>query len=218
MIVDQDALWLAGTNCYVVALNGGGPAVVVDAPPDLEGVVGLLRKHDLAATALLLTHGHIDHTGSSGGLARSTGAAVYLHRDDDFLCLDPMSQMRSLFGGMPPEAGDLAPPETLERFTDGSMLELAGLSVEVRHTPGHTPGHCCFYLESEGLLLSGDQLFAGSVGRTDFPYGNHDQLMASMEAKVLTLPDDTEVLPGHGPRTTLAAERRTNPFLAELLQ
>ena len=218
MIVDQEELWVAGTNCYVMALEKGGPAVVVDAPPDLEGVVGLLRKHDLAVSALLLTHGHVDHTGSSGGLSRSTGAAVFMHGDDDFLGLDPMAQMTALFGGVPPDVGDLAPPEKMERLIDGLILELAGVSLEVRHTPGHTPGHCCFYLESDGLLFSGDQLFAGSIGRTDFPYGDHGQLMRSMETKVLTLPEDTEVLPGHGPRTTLAAERRTNPFLAELPQ
>ena len=92
-------------------------------------------------------------------------------------------------------------------------MHLAGLDLEVRHTPGHTPGHCCFYLAGEGILFSGDQLFRGSVGRTDLPGGNWDDLLSSMNSQVLTLPDEVRVLPGHGPETTIGAERRHNPFL-----
>ena len=103
-------------------------------------------------------------------------------------------------------------------LADEQQVDIAGMTFEVIHTPGHTPGHCCFYLRSEGLLFSGDQLFAGSIGRTDLPGGDYQTLMDSMRDKVLVLPDDTAVLPGHGPTTTLARERLVNPFLAELVQ
>jgi glyoxylase-like metal-dependent hydrolase (beta-lactamase superfamily II) len=160
---------------------------------------------------LLLTHGHIDHTGGSGELTQGTGATVYVHPDDDFLTLHPLEQLRAMFGMIPP--GEYDVPEKFESLADGDRLVVAGLTIEVRHTPGHTPGHCCFYVEEQETLFSGDQLFAGSIGRTDFPYGSHQALMASMAEKVMVLHDDTRVLPGHGPETTIGRERRTNPFL-----
>ncbi len=214
LIVDSAELWAALTNCYVVAAERGGPAVVVDAPPDVPAVRGLLAKHDLTPVALLVTHGHVDHVGGAGGIVRSTGVAAYLHPDDDWLALDPGAQLRALFGMDPPD--DFAPPDRFEALVDGDTLELAGLSLAVLHTPGHTPGHCCFHLASEGLLFSGDQLFAGSIGRTDLPGGDYPTLMRSMADKVVPLAPETDVLPGHGPATTLAREVRTNPFLQEL--
>lgn len=217
MLIDHAALWLAATNCYAVAAGPGEPAVLIDAPPDVDAVVALLARHDLVPVALLITHGHVDHTGGTGAAVRRTGAAAYLHPDDDWLAQEPASQLRALFGAVPGGAGDFAPPERFEELKDGQVLELAGLSIEVRHTPGHTPGHCCFYLPEEATLFSGDQLFAGSIGRTDLPGGDYELLMRSMEAQVLPLPNDTDVLPGHGPATTLAQERRSNPFLQELL-
>jgi glyoxylase-like metal-dependent hydrolase (beta-lactamase superfamily II) len=116
-----------------------------------------------------------------------------------------------MFGMTPPGVYDV--PEKFEALGDEDRIRLAGLEFEVRHTPGHTPGHCCFYLETEATLFSGDQLFAGSVGRTDFVYGSYSDLMTSMTEKVLSLPDDTRVLPGHGPETTIGRERTGNPFL-----
>jgi glyoxylase-like metal-dependent hydrolase (beta-lactamase superfamily II) len=103
-------------------------------------------------------------------------------------------------------------PEKLDPLGDGDVVEVAGLNFEVRHTPGHTPGHCCFYLEAEETLFAGDQLFAGSIGRTDLPGGSYDALMSSMRESVMTLDDDVRVLPGHGPETTIGRERATNPF------
>lgn len=117
----------------------------------------------------------------------------------------------------PDDAAALAPPAKYETLADGQVLELAGMSFEVLHTPGHTPGHCCFHLADQGLLFSGDQLFAGSIGRTDLPGGDYATLMRSMAEKVLVLDDSTEVLPGHGPTTTLARERLVNPWVQELL-
>jgi len=214
MLIDSRSLWAAQTNCYVVAPEPGGPAVVIDVPPDPDGLIALLRQHDLAPTALLLTHGHVDHSGGAGAAHRRLGTAAYVHPDDDFLTLDPESQLRMLFGAVP--AGDFAPPATFEPLADGQILTLAGVELEVRHTPGHTPGHCCFLVASEGVLFSGDQLFAGSIGRTDLPGGSYDRLIQSMVDQVLPLDDDVIVYPGHGPATTLAQERRFNPFLRGL--
>ncbi len=208
-------LWLAQTNCYVVAAERGGLAAVVDAPPDPAGVAALLATYDLVPAALLVTHGHIDHVGAAGALARSTGVTAYLHPDDDWLVAEPEVQLRALFGMVPD--GEWAPPERFDPLADGQVLEVGGLAFEALHTPGHTPGHCCFQLAEHGILFSGDQLFAGSIGRTDLPGGDYDTLMRSMADKVLPLPADTRVLPGHGPETTLARERATNPFLRELI-
>jgi glyoxylase-like metal-dependent hydrolase (beta-lactamase superfamily II) len=211
-LIDRESLWLAETNTYVMATEAGRPAIIVDAPPDPAAVVNLLEKHNLIAAALLVTHGHIDHIGGAGGVVSSTGVTAYLHPDDDWLAQDPMTQVRLLFGASTP--GEFARPEAYTDLADGQVLEIGDLSVEVLHTPGHTPGHCCFRVGD--LLFSGDQLFAGSIGRTDLPGGDYETLMESMRTKVMTLPDETEVLPGHGPATTLARERRSNPFLQDL--
>jgi glyoxylase-like metal-dependent hydrolase (beta-lactamase superfamily II) len=215
MIIESRSLWVAATNCYVVGAEPGGPAVVIDAPPDVDAIVALLRTADLVPTALLVTHGHVDHVGGAGAFARKSGVTAYLHPDDDWLAQAPDVQLRALFG-MTPE-GDFAPPERFDPLADATVIAAAGLEFEALHTPGHTPGHCCFHLPDEGILFSGDQLFAGSIGRTDLPGGDYATLMRSMADKILVLPDDTEVLPGHGPATTLARERRVNPFLQELL-
>lgn len=211
MLITSEALWLAQTNCYLIASGEGSMAVAVDAPPDPDAITRLAKAHDLTVVALLLTHGHVDHAGGAGAVNRATAASVYVHRDDDFLTLDPTAQMKSLFGMVPP--GDFAPPEEITDLHHGQHLHLAGIDFEVRHTPGHTPGHCCFLIENEGVLMSGDQLFRGSVGRTDLPGGSWKDLISSMNEQVLTLPDEVRVLPGHGPETTIGFERRSNPFL-----
>jgi glyoxylase-like metal-dependent hydrolase (beta-lactamase superfamily II) len=189
-------------------------AVVVDAPPDVEAVLELLKPNGLTPVALLLTHGHADHAAGAGTFARRTQAVVYSHPSDDFLTLNPTRQLMGLFGFIPP--GDWEPPATRTDLADGEVLSLAGVDFEVRHTPGHTPGHCCFLVEDDATLFSGDQLFAGSVGRTDLPGGDWDTLLDSMKRRVLDLDDGVRVLPGHGPETTIGRERRTNPFLRDL--
>ncbi len=214
MLIDSEALWLAQTNCYVVAPEPGGPAVVIDAPPDPDGVGALIRKHDLIPVALLLSHAHIDHVGGAGAVSRGTQMSAYLHPDDVWLAEAPEGQLRALFGMVP--EGDFAPPEQYVDLVDRQVLELGGMTLEVIHTPGHTPGHCCFLLDSEQILFSGDQLFAGSVGRTDLPGGDTEELFRSMKDRILPLDDAVEVLPGHGPATTIGRERRANPFLQGL--
>ena len=217
LIVDSVPLWMAETNCYVIAPERGGLGVIIDAPPDLSGIEALLRKHDVTPVAVLVTHGHIDHAGG-GAIAAGYDISAHLHPDDEFLALDPVAQLRMLFGSAPP-MNELGGSDTTFAFpTDytplhhGDQLDLAGLSFEVMHTPGHTPGHCCFHVASEGLLFSGDQLFAGSIGRTDLPGGSLEALARSMADQVMRLDDTVEVLPGHGPATTIGRERLANPF------
>lgn len=209
-MIEGRSLWVAATNTWVAAAEKGGMAVIVDAPPDPAAVGELVRDLDVTPVALLLTHGHVDHAGGAGAVSESFSVSAYVHPDDDFLTLDPESQLRMLFGSVPP--GEYRPPAEFVALEDGQRLRLADLTIDVLHTPGHTPGHCCFLIEDHGILFSGDQLFAGSIGRTDLPGGDTAELMESMRRRVMPLRDDTRVLPGHGPETTIGRERRTNPF------
>lgn len=214
MLIEHRSLWLAATNTYLVALASDGPAFLVDAPPEPSEIGALLRRYRLALTGILLTHGHVDHTGGAGVLSDGGRISAYLHPDDDWLALAPEEQLLALWGSIPP--GDFTPPERFVALKDGQRLNLAGVAIDVVHTPGHTPGHCCFLLSEKGVLFSGDQLFAGGIGRTDLPGGDPARLMESMRGKVLTLDDEIRVLPGHGPATTIGQERSSNPFLRGL--
>jgi glyoxylase-like metal-dependent hydrolase (beta-lactamase superfamily II) len=218
-----------GTNVYVVAPAAGEQCIVVD--PGMEVVPGLerlLEEHRLTPVAVLLTHGHLDHTFSVVPVAGARGIPAYIHPDDRELLADPMKglsrESEQLFGGRLEwqEPDDVAP------LVDGGVLEIAGLEVTVDHAPGHTPGSIMFRLPGapdavSGLdvapsqtVISGDVLFAGSIGRTDLPGGSHDQMLTSLRQKVLPLPDDLLVLPGHGGATTIGRERASNPFLTAL--
>jgi hydroxyacylglutathione hydrolase len=191
-------------NCWIV--DGGERAIVVD--PGDEGD-RLIEALSLPVEAILLTHTHFDHVGAVAQLARHTGAPVYCPRIEVPILKDINSYLFPGYG--PYEPYD--PEETLE---GGEKLSLAGLDIDVIFTPGHSPGHVSFSIPEHKLLLSGDVLFEGSIGRPDLPGGDYATLMASIANLLDTLPDDTRVLTGHGPDTTLGHERATNPFLLEL--
>ena len=201
-------------NCYVVAPARGAECVIVDPGQDAQqGIDELLLRYRLKPIAVLLTHGHIDHMWSVAPVCGAKGIPAYIHPDDRELLADPAKGLslavgQQLFGGI-----TFTEPDDVRELADGSALSLAELDFTVRHTPGHTPGSVTF--GSEDGLFTGDLLFAGSIGRTDLPGGDHQAMLRSL-ARTLTLPDDTLVLPGHGPQTTIGAERRTNPFLTGL--
>ena len=218
--VDVLTLGLWQSNCYLLGDLERGSAVVVD--PGQDGgppVRRLLAERGVTAEAILLTHGHLDHVWAVPELAEALDVPVLLHPDDRWLWEDPAAGLGLDAALLRRELGlDWDPPtERLEALADGQRLAFAGIPLEVRHTPGHTPGSSVFLLADGGqdapLLLSGDLLFAGSVGRTDLPRGSATTQRASLERHVLTLEDRTRVAPGHGPETTIGAERTANSFL-----
>jgi hydroxyacylglutathione hydrolase len=209
------------TNCWLAATGPGSEALVVDPGQDaLPGIAELCARHRLKPVAALLTHGHLDHLWTVAPLAGAHGIPAFVHPADRHLLTDPLA-------GFAPEALEafgwlrLQEPDDVRELADGQVLELAGLKLTVDHTPGHTPGHVAFRLPAEGSepprLLAGDLVFAGSIGRTDLPGGSMREMLASLASRFLTLPDETVVLPGHGPETTVGRERAYNPFLADVI-
>jgi hydroxyacylglutathione hydrolase len=218
-----------GTNCYVAATGPGSECVVVDPGKDAaEGVAQVVREHRLKPVAVLVTHGHVDHMWCVAPVAGTYDATAWIHPSDRHLLTDPVA-------GLSPESAGMllgaeygwAEPDDVQELGDGQDLELAGLRFVVDHTPGHTEGSVTFrtpYAPSNPgandvseVMFSGDLLFAGSIGRTDLPGGDHPTMLRSLTSKVLTLPDDVVVLPGHGEQTSIGRERATNPFLLDLL-
>lgn len=208
-------------NCYVIGGERGGDALVVDPGEDAsERLTSVLAEHRMRPVAVLLTHGHLDHIASAAEVADAAGIPAYLHGDDDYMLDDPLAALspgaRTMLAGM-----DLTGlrPDAVLTLTDVGELRLAGLTLQIDHTPGHTGGGVVYRIAAAGdgdrpeVLLTGDTLFAGSVGRTDLPGGSEEQLMASIATHLLTRGDEAVVLPGHGPTSTIGDERRSNPFL-----
>lgn len=209
-----------GTNCYVLATAPGEECVVVD--PGMRGtreLDDLLAEHKLAPVAVLLTHGHLDHTFSVTPVCQARDIPAYLHPGDDDMLVDPArglsADLTEMFGGK----FEWAEPSDVRELTDGEPISIAGLELVVDHAPGHTRGSVLFRLPEGAeapVCLSGDVLFAGSIGRTDLPGGDSETMFASLRDRILPLPDETVVLPGHGPATTIGRERASNPFLRQV--
>jgi glyoxylase-like metal-dependent hydrolase (beta-lactamase superfamily II) len=209
-------------NCYLIAAGEGEPCVIVDPGQDAEEPIAeALRKHRLAPVAVLLTHGHFDHVYAVTPVCDGNDIPAWIHPADREMLTDPLkgisAQGAEFFGGRL----EMREPAEVRELADGTVLDLAGLEFTVDHTPGHTQGSVTFRGElDEGgrLLFAGDTLFAGSIGRTDLPGGNPQTMLETLRTKVLTLDDETVVLPGHGPSTTIGRERVSNPFLLELAE
>ena len=213
-----------GTNCYVAATGPGSECVVIDPGKDAaEGVDQLVREHRLKPVAVLVTHGHVDHMWCVAPVAGTYDATAWIHPGDRHLLSDPMAGLsressQMLLGG----DYQWAEPDDVRELSDLQRLELAGLTFVVDHTPGHTEGSVTFRSPYDSqdiseVMFSGDLLFAGSIGRTDLPGGDHATMLRSLATKVLPLADDIVVLPGHGEQTSIGRERATNPFLQDLV-
>jgi hydroxyacylglutathione hydrolase len=208
------------TNCYVIAPAPGQACVVVDPGQDaVEPLERVLAEHRLTPVAVLLTHGHFDHTFSVAPVCDGHDVPAFIHPEDRAMLADPMKGLSrealAFFGGRL----ELREPREVRPLDDGAALELAGLALRVDHTPGHTRGSVVFSTateEGDEVILAGDTLFAGSIGRTDLPGGDTATLLRSVRDKLLTRDDAAHVLPGHGPTTTIGRERASNPFLQEL--
>jgi hydroxyacylglutathione hydrolase len=194
-------------NCSIVADEASREAMVIDPGDDVAGILALIQKHKLQVKQIVITHAHIDHVGGAMKLRAATGAPILLNQND--YALLKMLDMQAAWVGM-------RSPGKVE--IDRSIGELdkihAGpLVANVMHTPGHTEGSICLYFPAEKKLIAGDTLFAGSIGRTDLPGGSFEKIISSLHEKLLSLPDETVVVPGHGPFTTIGEERESNPFL-----
>jgi len=213
-----------GTNCYVVAPGPGEQCVIVDPGIGvLDQLDEVIAEHRLFPAAVLLTHGHLDHTFSVAPVCGARGITAYVHPADVEMLANPTLGMASSLDEMLGGRFSYTEPDDVAVLTDGAALTLAGLEITVDHAPGHTGGSVLFRLPGAGsswdadqVCLSGDVLFAGSIGRTDLPGGNPATMLTSLREKILPLADDTVVLPGHGPVTTIGRERASNPFLREL--
>ena len=204
MIIEMYPAGMFQTNCYIVGDEGTREGIVIDPGADAQGILNLVKRHNLDVKYIILTHGHGDHIGAVVKLKAETGAKILMNRGDKYLTdggtieLIPIMRNIELF-------------EADEYIGDGDIISVGGLSFEVIETPGHTPGGIS--LKAENSVFTGDTLFQGSVGRSDFPGGSHDMLINSIKSKLMVLADDTRVYPGHGMGTTIGRERKYNPFL-----
>jgi glyoxylase-like metal-dependent hydrolase (beta-lactamase superfamily II) len=194
------------TNCYIVWDKGSGDAIIIDPGGNSDDIIGFITDNKLKPSAIVNTHGHADHIGANLILHNEYGCPILIHEADAYYLTDPDANLSGLIGIMEPLS-----PAANTLLVEGDAVVVGNTIFKVIHTPGHTPGGIC--LLHDQTLFSGDTLFAGSVGRSDFPGGSHEQLIDSIKRKLLILPDSTVVYSGHGPVTTIGEERINNPWL-----
>jgi glyoxylase-like metal-dependent hydrolase (beta-lactamase superfamily II) len=194
-------------NCSIIGDEQTREAMVIDPGDNIEQIMAIVGKHGLTVKQIVVTHAHIDHVGGAMKLKARTGAPILLNQNDQAL-LKMLPMQAAWIGASQPDAVEIDQP-----VRDTDVIAVGQLSATVLHTPGHTEGSICLYFAPQQTLVAGDTLFAGSIGRTDLPGGNFDQIMRSLHDRVLALPDETTVVPGHGPLTTIGEERQSNPFL-----
>jgi glyoxylase-like metal-dependent hydrolase (beta-lactamase superfamily II) len=194
-------------NCSIIGDETTREAMVIDPGDEIEDVLVLIRKHNLTVKQIVVTHAHIDHVGGAMKLRAATGAPILLNQNDDAL-LKMLDVQATWIGVENPGKVEID-----QSIGQGDTVRAGTLTANVIHTPGHTEGSVCLYFPAERKLIAGDTLFAGSIGRTDLPGGSMRKIINSLHEKVLTLPDETVVVPGHGPLTTIGEERESNPFL-----
>jgi hydroxyacylglutathione hydrolase len=207
MIQETLPVGLLQCNCTILGDESTREAFVIDPGDNIPSIQAVLDRHGLTVKSIIITHAHIDHIAGAQRLKKLTGAPI-LYNENDLPLVRMMDTQAGWLGIPTPE---VAPPDA--PLTDGQKITAGRLDGIVLHTPGHTQGSLCLYLPDQSLLIAGDTLFAGSVGRTDLPGGEGPQLIRSIHTQLLTLPDEVRVIPGHGPATTIGEERETNPFL-----
>ena len=207
MIRETFPVGLLQCNCTILGDETSHEAIVVDPGYDIPRILAALNKHELTVRQIVVTHAHIDHIASALTLKRITGAPILYNQDD----LPLVAMIATQAGWLDLEVPDVQPPD--HSPADNEKVTVAGIDAEVLYTPGHTEGSLCLHIPAASLLIAGDTLFAGSIGRTDLPGGNTNKLLTSIRERLFPLPDDTLVIAGHGPTTTIARERATNPFL-----
>lgn len=194
-------------NCYILGCEKTGDAVVVDPGGNPERILPLVSRHKLKIIHIINTHGHFDHIGANGAMVEATGAELLMH-EADLPLLSRASVTAAAFGLQAEDS-----PQPARFLTDGMIIPVGSLNIKVLHTPGHSPGGCCLHVED--TLITGDTLFADSVGRTDLPGGSMETLIKSIREKLLTLPEKTLVYPGHGPSSSIGGEKAHNPYLSK---
>ena len=194
-------------NCSIIGDEVTREAMVIDPGDEIDDIAAILRRHNLKVKQIVITHAHIDHVGGAMKLRALTGAPILLNQNDSALL--KMLDVQAAWLGM------TAPGEVKidDELRHGENLSAGSIAADVIHTPGHTEGSVCLYFPAEKLLIAGDTLFAGSIGRTDLPGGSFEKIMRSLHQRVLALPDETIVVPGHGPKTSIGDERERNPYL-----
>ena len=207
MILETMVVTDFATNCYLLGCQETRKGAVIDPGGNAPSILDALRRLDLEIVYVINTHGHIDHIGANGPVLQETGAQLVVHALDAPMLTNPSLNLGAFLGRLDPA------PAADKLVADGDLLRIGSIALEVIHTPGHTPGGIALYCPDDGLVFSGDALFKGGIGRTDFPGGDHGTLLASIRTRLYALPEPTVVYSGHGPATTIGEEKRSNPWV-----